>query len=228
MTVETLAFDLAQRLEAIVVPKIPLEICPASLLLRQFFWGEWVDFLWRYKRRSPLLFSYMQYGSAGATGFDPKYLEGKVARAEALIAEARKDFEKSSTSFFWKCRILGPERRAKHWPARGYSKAAVVKTSGQQKEGIFFPNVTVLDVQQGLWVAMAAFPQQMKRRKNRLFVVDTEAPVGASSGKETSLVRYDVDFSACCAHAYPVLRTDVKEHPFTSLGRFGLYFKKRL
>lgn len=105
---ETMDFKLAERLEAIAGPTIPLEKCPASFLLRQFFWAEWVDFLWHYKRRSPLLFAYMQYGAAGATGFDPKRLEGKVTRAEALISEARKDFEKSGTSFFWKSRILGP------------------------------------------------------------------------------------------------------------------------
>ena len=190
--------------------------------LERFFFHEWVDFLWSYKRTSPLLFSYMAFGAEGLSRFSERSLPGRVEAAESLVKEAREDFQQTAVSFFWRCNIVDPTRRPKHWRVGRQSDAAILKASAKTKESIFFSIVTVPLLQQGLWVGFSQIAAEVKKKRGNFFVIDFGQPIGGAKGQSTSLVRYEISYSSIEAHAYPILASELKRHPLIVLSDLGL------
>jgi hypothetical protein len=54
--------EACRRLDVLCRLEIPMVRSPASYALAPHFWRAWIDFLFSYKRRSPLLLHYMQEG----------------------------------------------------------------------------------------------------------------------------------------------------------------------
>jgi len=79
---EDIPADLVQRLERASTPEIPMDQYPAALLLSKAFFMEWVGFLFRYRRRSPLLLHFLQEGPQAGRYFDYSTLRRKVETVE--------------------------------------------------------------------------------------------------------------------------------------------------
>jgi len=91
----------------------------------------------------------------------------------------------------------------KHHAFKELSRTAVVKKSIDSS--MFYSDVTVERLEMLMWSGIEqCWPQLAIDRPLHMFVQTTE-PLGASEGKETYIVRFDLDYSNCEAHAHPRL-----------------------
>jgi hypothetical protein len=159
-----LSAEACRRLDVLCRLEIPMVRSPASYALAPHFWRAWIDFLFSYKRRSPLLLHYMQEGATAGHYFDPQCVDRKLSVRESWMPRCKADFIASPVSFFWTCHILGPEKRSKHWPPARISLERLKRLSARRDESFFLPGLKPLDAEQGLWVAMAEHFEGIKRK----------------------------------------------------------------
>ena len=50
--------------------------------------------------------------------------------------------------------------------------------------------------------------------------------MGYSSGEATSIVRYDIDYTAVCAHAYPISKQEADRDPLVTLDDANLELRR--
>ena len=139
------------------------------------------------------------------------------------MPRCKADFIASPVSFFWTCHILGPEKRSKHWPPARISLERLKRLSAR-RESFFLPGLKPLDAEQGLWVAMAEHFEGIKSKRTRFAVVDYETTISVYHDQSCHHVRYDIDYTACHAHAYPITSDELKRDVVIKLSMVGFEF----
>lgn len=215
---------LVQRLEKASTPEIPMGRHHAALLLSRAFFMEWVRFLYRYRRRSPLLLAFLQEGPQAGRYFDYSTLRRKVETVEGWINQAKADFQASAISFFWKCQITTRGNRQKHWRHRKADSAKVCKMTENTRESIFHPDITEQSMLEGLWTLFAVYFDEFKRREIGKAVIDFGCEVGFTRGRTTSLAQYEIGYNPPVAHCFPILASEKADYPFIRLSTFNLRF----
>ncbi len=200
-----------------IYPRIPMEDYDAALHLEPCFRREWVRFLWRYRRRSNFLLRFFSFGPDFADELSRDYVKTKIQQALSWIETAKKDFLESRISFFWNCRILNYRDRPKHWRPATFSRQRVQMESYKNKEGIFVPGMPTILLSQGLWGIFEAHFDRVRRRRLRFASFDFGIDVGYSMGEATSIVRYDINYTAVHAHAYPISKQEADRDPLVTL-----------
>ena len=211
------------RLERALDVPIPIQDCVASRLMFGHLFREWLIFLGHYKRHSPLLNTYLVYRKDAGKFYAPETLGRKLERLEGWIDQARKDFLKSKTAFFFNCKMLRREKRPKHWKGKNVSRENLRDWSKESGESVFLSEIRESHLLQGLWLAMAAHFFDFKKHK-RHFVVDFEIHVGFSAGELTSLAQYEVDYTAVHAHGFPILAGEEEDYPVVKMSDMGVKF----
>ena len=213
---------MAHKLDLMSRAEIPMVNCPAVMCIEPKFRQQWIRFLWRYRRRSPLLFNFMAYGTDWAADRPRLQLQRKIDILESWITQAKEDFKKSKVRFFWDCSVLNHKDRPKHWRPTSFSKARVQRESLSNREGIFMPSMTLFFIEQGLWCIFANQFDRVLRRQLRFASFDFKMEVGFANGTATSIVRYDISYPAVHAHAYPISPAEAQKHPYVTLDDVGL------
>jgi hypothetical protein len=168
---------------------------------------------------------FLAYGSHAGKFFDPRFVDKKVRLIEEWSERAKKDFVTAGLALFHRCKVYGREDRRKHWPPGNMTNRELLELSTKTKESMFLPWVEQIDLQQGLWLAMAKFFGRFKKGKIRYVVVDFEDPVGVSQGEWCYRVKYDL--AKYYAHAYPIGASEDKSLPSVALSEFGLRLRGR-
>lgn len=57
----------------------------------------------------------------------------------------------------------------------------------------------------------------MRSRKLPFASFDYGMVIGYAAGSQTSIVRYDIDYTTVHAHAYPITAEEARKHPLTTL-----------
>jgi hypothetical protein len=202
---------------------IPLPDCDPVRDLDHWFEREWIDFLWHYRRHSPLLFQFIMNGKYAGWYYHPKYLRKKVARLQEWIDDAKKDFHED-LKFFLNSSLDTSAKARKHWRNPKVPPSKVRQESLSRREGIFHPRFKDVHLHLALFVAMNKFFRRFKNRSLRFVSVDFGEPVGFAYGNETSHVRYDLDYTSNRYHAYPVTIAEARKHPRVTLREAGYSF----
>jgi hypothetical protein len=127
--------------------------------------------------------------------------------------------------------MLSPESRRKHWPRQILRNAEVIRRTVESNESLFFSQVSLHLVTEWMWLIMGKHFPQLKDHTEKLYYLQLDRPVGASRGVETSLVKFDFDFSTPVVHAYPINESDVHDKTLVDDVRefgFSMVHGKRL
>ena len=88
------------------------------------------------------------------------------------------------------------------------------------------PGMTLILLSQGLWGIFAAHFEKVRVKRLRFASFDYGIDIGFANGIGTSIVRYDIDYTAIHAHAYPVAPEEAKKHPLVTLDDLNLEVKQ--
>ncbi len=214
-------------LEMLACAEIPMVICAASMLLERDLRNEWYRFLLRYRRHSPLLLRYLSWGPESAADMPRKSIQRRIDILSSWIHQAKADFRKSKTRFFWECVVLDHNARPKHWRPASFSRERAQRESLRNTEGIFMPGMTTSFLENGMWCVFARHFEDVRIRRLRFASFDFGVDIGFSDGIPTSIARYDISYTGFHAHAYPISRQEAAHHPHVTLDDVDLEIRSR-
>lgn len=214
--------EMARSFDFLIRTEIPLDETAEARLMAPYIRREWGRFLFKYRRSSSFLRDYLAYGPEQFENFNQAYLQKKILRISSWIHQAREEFLAGKISFLWNCRVLDHRDRPKHWRPHGFSDSKIQKQSSKNEEGIFVPGMVPKFLLQGLRCIFAVNYEQVRSRKLRFASFNYGMVIGYAAGNPTSIVRYDIDYTAVHAHAYPITPEEARKHPLTTLDDLDL------
>ena len=220
--------EMVDGFEHLIRNQMPFEETDVHQKMAPIISREWYKFLSKYKRCSKFLRTFLAYGETAFEDFDRDYIRKKIAVISSWIEEARAQFLAGKISFLWECRILDHKERPKHWRPQGFPEAEIIRQSKKNREGIFVPNMVTGFLIQGLRCLFVAHYDKVRSRKLRFASFDYGMLVGYAEGEPTSIVRYDIDYTAKHAHAYPISEQEARRHPHVTLDDLNLQLARRV
>jgi len=147
-----------------------------------------------------------------------------IKKIERWIGKLRDKFNS-----IWKpwieLKYLSSDEYKKHFPNDQWSKEAVVRYSNSVKNGefvsMFYPGITRDALLDHFWRFLDDNWEFIKKAHVRRFVEDVGGPIGASKGRETNCILWDLDCSQKYVHSFPILKSDISNVP-KILGRNDL------
>lgn len=117
------------------------------------------------------------------------------------------DEYRRKTEFLAQLKFKPPdETRHKHHPRQALSREIVIERS--RSNSLFFSDTTMQRIEVAMWAGIQqAWLHLVNDRPLHLFV-EAEDALGASEGKATVLIRFDIDYSNAEVHAHPRLQAN--------------------
>lgn len=142
---------------------------------------------------------------------DEEDLVRELPEIEAWIVRARAKY-KSAIYRFEKMRMADETDYRKHFPPSNISTEEIRnRTGGRQGKApsLFYKGITPARLENLLWSILDEVWRQILDVNHVAVYVDACTIVGASKGKDTGYIHFDIDLSTPIAHAYPILPEEI-------------------
>jgi hypothetical protein len=129
---------------------------------------------------------------------------------EAWITRARAKY-KSAVYRFEKMRMAYETDYRKHFPPSNISTEEIRNRTGGRpgKDSLFYKGITPARLENLMWTILDEVWRQILDVNHARVYVDACTIIGASKGKDTRYIYFDIDLSTPITHAYPILAEEI-------------------
>jgi hypothetical protein len=136
-------------------------------------------------------------------------LRDEIPDIEQKIQRARKQYL-GVVNRFVGMHLASREEYGKHFPPPGSTDAQVRELSKKgKKASYFYESTDFKSLDEYMWWTLDDHWKLLLEDPTALIYFDVGSPIGASLGKDASMICFDFDFSTPIAHAYPVPKSSV-------------------
>jgi hypothetical protein len=112
------------------------------------------------------------------------------------------------TGFLLKLKFASPTDQDKHYPNPAWSKSKIIQQSSRG-DALFFKDFDTAELDFCLrWSIEQRLISVIENRPAHLYL-EHGIDVGASKGKPTNLIRFDIDYDTPLAHGHPILAKEL-------------------
>jgi len=137
---------------------------------------------------------------------DPIKISQAVTAARRARNKAKKVFDRSTLDL-WRLEIPKDEEQRRHFPSAVLSRDEICQRT-RRRPSLFYSGIRVSELQLVMYDLLEQRLYEIvtadKKRIHQRLDIDAINPIGCSRGLETTVIRYDLQFTSGVAHAYPV------------------------